>query len=83
MTSTSPRPAWLSSATTGHRREVGPGEDEADGVGVLLHHSLDHLLWGLVQAGVDHFETAVAPGAGDDLGARSCPSRPGLATTTL
>ena len=54
----------------GHQREVGPGEErEPDGVGILLHDSLDHLLGGLVQAGVDDLEPAVAQRTGDDLGA--------------
>ncbi len=70
MTSTSPRPTSLNSLTTlGHQGEVGPGEQrQADGVGVLLHDGLDHLLGSLVQAGVDDLEPGVTQRPGDHLG---------------
>ena len=53
----------------GHEGEVGPGEQgEPDGVGVLLHDGLDHLLGRLVEARVDDLEPGVTQGPGDDLG---------------
>ena len=68
----------------GHQGEVGPGEErQPDGVGVLLHDGLDHLLGRLVQAGVDDLEPASRSARAITLAPRSWPSRPGLATTTL
>ena len=53
----------------GHQGEVGPGEErQPDGVGVLLHDGLDHLLGRLVQAGVDDLEPRVTQRPGDHLG---------------
>ena len=70
MTRTSSRPASASSLTTlGTRVRWAPGEQrQPDGVGVLLHDGLDHLLGRLVQAGVDHLEPGVTQRPGDDLG---------------
>jgi hypothetical protein len=63
----------------GHQRQVGSREErEADGVGVLLHDGLDHLLGGLVQPGVDDLEPAVAQRPGDDLGPPVVAIEPGL-----
>ena len=68
----------------GHQGEVGPREQrQADGVGVLLHDGLDHLLGRLVQPGVDDLEAASRRARAMTLAPRSWPSRPGLATTTL
>ena len=55
---------------------------QPDRVGVLLDRRLDDLLGGLVQPGVDDLHPRVAERAGDDLDARSWPSRPGFAITT-
>ena len=49
---------------------MGAGQDrEPDAVHVLLDRGRDDLLRSLVQTGVNHFETGIAKGAGDDLGA--------------
>ena len=69
--------------TRGTSVRCAPGEQrEPDGVGILLHHRLDHLLGRLVQPGVDHLEAAVPQRPGDDLGPPVVAVEPGLATTT-
>ena len=80
MTSTSSRPdVGQELDDPGDQGQVGAGEEgEPDRVGILLHHRLDHLLGGLVEAGVDHLEAAVAQGAGDDLGPPVVAVEPGL-----
>ncbi len=53
-------------------------ERQADGVGILLDHGLDHLLGRLVQSGVDDFEARIPEGSGYDLGAAVVPVETGL-----
>ena len=82
-TSTSSAPRSASSSTTrGNRVMWAPEWIEADGVGVLLDHGGHDLLRGLVQPGVDDLHAGVPQGLATTLAPRSCPSRPGLATTT-
>ena len=80
MTSTSSRPdVGQELDHPGHQGQVRAREQgEPDGVGILLHHRLDHLLGGLVEPGVDDLEAAVAQGAGDDLGPPVVAVEPGL-----
>ena len=52
----------------GDERQVGPGEQrQADGVGILLHHGLDHLFRRLMESGVDDLEPGIPQGPGDHL----------------
>jgi hypothetical protein len=48
---------------------VGAGQDrEADTVHILLNSSRNYLLRSLVQTGVNHLDTRVAEGTGNDFG---------------
>ncbi len=63
----------------GQQPVVRPGENrESDRVDILLHGGGGDLLRGLAQAGVDHFETGVAEGAGHHFGAAVVPVQAGL-----
>jgi predicted NAD-dependent protein-ADP-ribosyltransferase YbiA (DUF1768 family) len=41
---------------------------EPEGVGILLDHRRDDLLWGLMKSGVDDLKSRITQGSGNHLG---------------